>query len=115
MISEGHDIGKPAPVVYVSGEEDILEKTEALLARALIIDSIQTMYLRGVMGNARGLSQSSSSFRSKVEKSSSHRLLQPVKNRFGSTDEVLVKQADLDLRNKVSSMEKRVKTLARLG
>lgn len=85
MIAEGHDLGRSAPVVYVSGEEsveqigsradrlsigteelylysstdveDILEKIQALSPRALIVDSIQTVYLKGVAGSAGGLSQ----------------------------------------------------------
>ncbi|OWM76524.1 hypothetical protein CDL15_Pgr005488 [Punica granatum] len=135
MISEGNDVGKPAPVVYVSGEEsveqicsradrisivtdelylysstdieDILEKIQALSPRALIVDSIQTVYLQGVMGSAGGLSQIGHVTKTgeiagprvlehivdvvlylEGEKSSSHRLLRSVKNRFGSTDEL---------------------------
>ncbi|KAI6671856.1 hypothetical protein NL676_006741 [Syzygium grande] len=85
MIAEGRDLGRSAPVVYVSGEEsveqigsradrlsigteelylysstdieDILEKIQVLSPRALIIDSIQTVYLKGVAGSAGGLSQ----------------------------------------------------------
>ncbi|XP_039163736.1 DNA repair protein RadA-like [Eucalyptus grandis] len=85
MIAEGHDLGRSAPVVYVSGEEsveqigsradhlsigteelylysrtdieDIQEKIQALSPRALIVDSIQTVYLKGVVGSAGGLSQ----------------------------------------------------------
>ncbi|KAK4760770.1 hypothetical protein SAY87_005663 [Trapa incisa] len=85
MISEGRDLGKAAPVVYVSGEEsveqicsradrisivtdelylypnteieDILEKCQVLSPRAIIVDSIQTVYLQGVTGSAGGLMQ----------------------------------------------------------
>ncbi|XP_070027419.1 uncharacterized protein [Nicotiana sylvestris] len=85
IVAEGCDMGGSAPVLYVSGEEsveqignradrmrigtdelflyastdieDILEKAQTLLLRALIIDSIQTVYLRGVTGSAGGLSQ----------------------------------------------------------
>ncbi|KAL3343772.1 hypothetical protein AABB24_027352 [Solanum stoloniferum] len=85
IVAEGCDMGGPAPVLYVSGEEsieqignradrmrigtdelflyastdveDILEKTQTLSLRALVIDSIQTVYLRGVTGSAGGLSQ----------------------------------------------------------
>ncbi|XP_009625318.1 uncharacterized protein [Nicotiana tomentosiformis] len=85
IVAEGCDMGGPAPVLYVSGEEsveqignradrmrigtdelflyastdieDILEKAQTLSLRALIIDSIQTVYLRGVTGSAGGLSQ----------------------------------------------------------
>ncbi|XP_056176539.1 uncharacterized protein LOC115667061 [Syzygium oleosum] len=156
MIVEGHDLGRLAPVVYVSGEEsveqigsradrlgirteelyvcsstaieDILEKIQVLSPRALIVDSIQTVYLKGVAGSAGSLSQvkectlalgryakktnipvilSGHSTKSgeidgpgvlkhivdvilllKGEKHSTHRLLQSVKNRFGSTDEL---------------------------
>ncbi|KAM7471793.1 hypothetical protein LguiA_009976 [Lonicera macranthoides] len=85
IIAEGHETGEPSPVVYVSGEEsveqignradrmrigteelflysstdveDILEKSQLLSPRALIVDSIQTVYLRGVAGSAGGISQ----------------------------------------------------------
>ncbi|KAK3018941.1 hypothetical protein RJ639_003538 [Escallonia herrerae] len=156
MIAEGHDMDKPAPVVYVSGEEsveqignradrmdieteelflysstdieDILAKAQSLSPRALVVDSIQTVYLTGVAGSAGGLAQVKECtsallrFAKKTnipvlltghvtksgdiagprvlehivdtvlymegEKYSSHRLLRPVKNRFGSTDEL---------------------------
>ncbi|KAJ4952768.1 hypothetical protein NE237_029600 [Protea cynaroides] len=85
VLAEGGDFGGPACVVYVSGEEsveqigsradrmrigteelflysgtdveDILQKILPLKPRALIVDSIQTVYLQGVTGNAGGLSQ----------------------------------------------------------
>ncbi|CAH9076850.1 unnamed protein product [Cuscuta europaea] len=85
ILSEGHNTIESAPVVYVSGEEsieqignradrmrigteqlllytstdveDILEKIQRLLPRALIIDSIQTVYLRGVAGSAGSITQ----------------------------------------------------------
>ncbi|KAJ0075386.1 hypothetical protein Patl1_34049 [Pistacia atlantica] len=85
IIAEGHDVGEPAPVVYVSGEEsveqignradqmeigteelflysstdveDILEKVQPLSPRVLIIDSIQTVYLKKVNRRAGGLIQ----------------------------------------------------------
>ncbi|XP_056176398.1 uncharacterized protein LOC115684023 isoform X2 [Syzygium oleosum] len=135
MIAEGRDLGRSAPVVYVSGEEsveqigsradrlsigteelylysstdieDILEKIQVLSPRALIIDSIQTVYLKGVAGSAGGLSQIGHVTKSgeiagprvlehivdvvlylEGEKHSTHRLLRSVKNRFGSTDEL---------------------------
>ncbi|KAL9259194.1 DNA repair protein RadA-like protein [Drosera capensis] len=84
MIADGGTRG-PAPVLYVSGEEsveqigdradrmkidteelflysstnieDILEKIQHLSPRALVIDSIQTVYLRGVTGGPGGLQQ----------------------------------------------------------
>jgi DNA repair protein RadA/Sms len=37
--------------------QDILGKIQHLSPRALIIDSIQTVYLKGVAGSAGGLSQ----------------------------------------------------------
>lgn len=37
--------------------QDILEKSQVLSPRALIVDSIQTVYLQGVTGSAGGLSQ----------------------------------------------------------
>ncbi|KAJ6342648.1 hypothetical protein OIU78_010558 [Salix suchowensis] len=156
IIADSEDLGGPAPVVYVSGEEsveqigiradrleigteelylysstdieDILRKIQHLSPRALIIDSIQTVYLKGVAGSAGGLTQvkecTSALLRfakttnipiilighvnkagdiagprvlehivdvvlyMEGEKYSSHRLLRPVKNRFGSTDEL---------------------------
>nr|GEW48037.1 ATP-dependent peptidase [Tanacetum cinerariifolium] len=85
IIAEGEEIGKPAPVLYVSGEEsveqignradrmdistdelflysstdieDILGKAKALSPRALIVDSIQTVHLMGVTGSAGGIYQ----------------------------------------------------------
>ncbi|KAF8388892.1 hypothetical protein HHK36_025573 [Tetracentron sinense] len=85
MIAEGRDFGGPAPVLYVSGEEsveqignradrmrigteelflysstdieDVLDQIQLLSPRALIVDSIQTVYLKGVTGSAGGLSQ----------------------------------------------------------
>lgn len=85
MIAEGRNVGEHAPVVYVTGEEsieqignradrmmidtehlyvysstdieDILDKIQALSPRALIVDSIQTVYLKDVTGSAGGLSQ----------------------------------------------------------
>ncbi|XP_058091393.1 uncharacterized protein LOC131237572 [Magnolia sinica] len=84
ILAEGRDF-EPAPVVYVSGEEsveqianradrmrigtndlflysstdveDILEKAQGLSPRALIVDSIQTVYLRGLDGSAGSVSQ----------------------------------------------------------
>lgn len=85
IIAEGREIGKPAPVLYVSGEEsveqignradrmeisteelylysstdieDILAKAHLLSPRALIIDSIQTVHIMGVTGSAGGIYQ----------------------------------------------------------
>ncbi|ESQ43582.1 hypothetical protein EUTSA_v10013055mg [Eutrema salsugineum] len=85
IIAEGNDLAPPAPVLYVSGEEsvdqigsradrmkietdelylfsssdlqDILTKAHRLSPRALIIDSIQTVYLKQVTGSAGGLTQ----------------------------------------------------------
>ncbi|XP_021294159.1 uncharacterized protein LOC110424021 isoform X1 [Herrania umbratica] len=85
LIAEGQDSDEPASVVYVSGEEsveqissraermkiganelflysgtdieDILVKIQPLSPRALIVDSIQTVYLKEVTGSAGGLSQ----------------------------------------------------------
>ncbi|CAF2124811.1 DNA repair protein RadA [Brassica napus] len=85
IIADGNDLAKPAPVLYVSGEEsvdqigsradrmkietdelylfsssdlqDILTKAHRLSPRALIIDSIQTVYLKEVTGSAGGLTQ----------------------------------------------------------
>ncbi|KAH7547205.1 hypothetical protein FEM48_Zijuj01G0284800 [Ziziphus jujuba var. spinosa] len=84
-IAERHEPGKAASVLYVSGEEsleqignradrlriatkdlflysstdieDILDTVERYSPQALIIDSIQTVYLKGVTGSAGGLSQ----------------------------------------------------------
>ncbi|KAK8274391.1 hypothetical protein V6Z12_D10G070100 [Gossypium hirsutum] len=85
LIAEGHDSYQPTCVVYVSGEEsveqissraermkiganelylyagteikDILTKIQSLSPRALIVDSIQTVYLKEVTGSAGGLPQ----------------------------------------------------------
>ncbi|XP_028778951.1 uncharacterized protein LOC114750381 [Neltuma alba] len=84
MIAEGCNSDEAAPVVYVSGEEsieqighradrlgieseiylysstdieDILEKTQHLSARAVVVDSVQTVYLKGIIGSAGGISQ----------------------------------------------------------
>ncbi|KAL6529758.1 hypothetical protein OROGR_015381 [Orobanche gracilis] len=85
LIAKGNDGDVPTRVLYVSGEEsveqianradrlhiraeelylhsntdieDILEQAQPLSPRALIIDSIQTVYLRGVTGSAGGPAQ----------------------------------------------------------
>ncbi|KAF6164222.1 hypothetical protein GIB67_010192 [Kingdonia uniflora] len=85
LLSDGTSSYESAPVVYVSGEEsieqignradrmgilsqdlflysctdveDILKKVQQISPRALIIDSIQTVYLKGVIGSAGSLSQ----------------------------------------------------------
>ncbi|KAL7162555.1 hypothetical protein ACSBR2_042949 [Camellia fascicularis] len=85
IIAEGRDFGAPTPVVYVSGEEsveqignradrlrigteelflysstdieDILGKIFLLSPRVLIVDSIQTVYLKGVTGSPGGIFQ----------------------------------------------------------
>ncbi|KAK7261760.1 hypothetical protein RIF29_28079 [Crotalaria pallida] len=84
LIAEGCNDGKASPVVYVSGEEsleqigsradrlgiksdvylysstdieDILKKAQCVNPRALVVDSIQTVYLKGILGSAGGLVQ----------------------------------------------------------
>ncbi|KAK7349219.1 hypothetical protein VNO77_06409 [Canavalia gladiata] len=84
LIAEGHHNGEASPVVYVSGEEsveqigsradrlriesdiylyssndmeDILKKVQSLSPGALIVDSIQTVYLKGIMGSPGGIMQ----------------------------------------------------------
>ncbi|CAJ1951054.1 unnamed protein product [Sphenostylis stenocarpa] len=84
IIAEGHSDGEASPVVYVSGEEsveqignradrlkiesniylyssndveDILKKVQYLSPGALIVDSIQTVYLKGIMGSPGGIMQ----------------------------------------------------------
>ncbi|XP_042421619.1 DNA repair protein RadA-like isoform X1 [Zingiber officinale] len=85
ILARGFSHGEPAPVVYASGEEsieqignraqrmsitdkdlylysntdieDILEKITKLSPRALIVDSIQTVYLKGVTGSAGNVMQ----------------------------------------------------------
>ncbi|GAB4850357.1 hypothetical protein Ancab_029659 [Ancistrocladus abbreviatus] len=85
IIAEGHDVGGSAPVLFVSGEEsveqignradrmgieteqlflysstdveDILGQIQRLSPRALVVDSIQTVYLKGVTGDPGGMSQ----------------------------------------------------------
>ncbi|KAG5104178.1 hypothetical protein JHK82_041148 [Glycine max] len=97
------------PVVYVSGEEDILTKTHGLSPRALVVDSIQTVYLKTIIGSAGGIMQIGHVTKSgdiagprvlehivdvvlymEGEKYSPYRMLRAVKNRFGSTDELAV-------------------------
>ncbi|CAN1301974.1 DNA repair protein RadA [Linum perenne] len=134
IIAEGQGLEKTAPVVYVSGEEsvqqignradrlgigsedlylysstdvaDIIVKIQNMSPRALVVDSIQTVYLE-THGSPGGIQQIGHVNKSgdiagprvlehivdvvlylEGEKSSSHRLLRPVKNRFGSTDEL---------------------------
>ncbi|WOL09300.1 hypothetical protein Cni_G18053 [Canna indica] len=85
ILAEGFNFNGPVPVVYVSGEEsieqignrahrmrittkdlflysstdieDILDKIQKLSPQALILDSIQTVYLRGVAGSAGNIMQ----------------------------------------------------------
>ncbi|KAH9300269.1 hypothetical protein KI387_011852, partial [Taxus chinensis] len=85
VLAEGCEIYSPAPVLYVSGEEsveqigtrgarmniesnqlhlysstdieDILDKVQKLHPRAVIIDSIQTVYLKEITGSAGSVSQ----------------------------------------------------------
>lgn len=84
IIAEGRSDGVASPVVYVSGEEsveqignradrlriesdiylyssndveDILKKVQYLSPGALIVDSIQTVYLKGIMGSPGGIMQ----------------------------------------------------------
>ncbi|XP_004510322.1 uncharacterized protein [Cicer arietinum] len=84
LIAEGHKDGEASPVVYVSGEEsveqignradrltigsdiylyssndieDILKKVQYLSPRALVVDSVQTVYLKGIMGSPGGIIQ----------------------------------------------------------
>ncbi|XP_020967331.1 uncharacterized protein LOC107619377 isoform X1 [Arachis ipaensis] len=84
MITEECNDSEASPVVYVSGEEsveqignradrlgitediylyssndieDILKKVQYLAPRALVIDSIQTVYLKGIMGSPGGIMQ----------------------------------------------------------
>ncbi|XP_021765374.1 uncharacterized protein LOC110729896 [Chenopodium quinoa] len=85
LIAESPDNSKSAPVVYISGEEsieqignradrlsinaedlflysstdveDILKKVSLLCPRAVVIDSVQTIYLQGVTGSPGGMSQ----------------------------------------------------------
>ncbi|XP_058743604.1 uncharacterized protein LOC131616320 [Vicia villosa] len=84
LIAEGDKDGEASPVVYVSGEEsieqignradrltigsdiylyssndieDILKKVHHLSPRALVVDSVQTVYLKGIMGSPGGIMQ----------------------------------------------------------
>ncbi|KAM5579216.1 DNA repair protein RadA [Rosa sericea] len=85
LIAEGHELGKASRVLYVSGEEsieqigsradrmgietedlflysstdieDIIEKSQSIAPQALIVDSIQTVYLKGVAGSPGGIVQ----------------------------------------------------------
>ncbi|XP_062233603.1 uncharacterized protein LOC133930853 isoform X2 [Phragmites australis] len=134
-VVEGFKVEESSPVVYVSGEEsieqignradrmsiksknlylysgtdleDILDKIQPLSPKALIIDSIQTIYLRSFAGSAGNSSQIGHVTKTgdisgprllehivdvvlymEGERCLSHRLLRSVKNRFGSTDEL---------------------------
>lgn len=49
--------GKRKIISIIVFLQDIVEKVQPLSPRALIIDSIQTVYLRGVAGSAGGLMQ----------------------------------------------------------
>lgn len=44
-------------LLFSSFVKDILEKAQPLSPRALIVDSIQTVFLKGVTGSPGGLSQ----------------------------------------------------------
>ncbi|KAH9610975.1 hypothetical protein KSS87_021431 [Heliosperma pusillum] len=85
LIAVSCDVGGAAPVLYISGEEsveqignradrlsidtedlflysstdikDILEQVQLLSPRAVVVDSIQTVYLKGVTGSPGGLMQ----------------------------------------------------------
>lgn len=85
ILADRSGLEEPAPVIYVSGEEsmeqignrgdrmrictdnlylysstdieDILEQVKVLSPRALIVDSIQTVYLKGVVGSAGNIQQ----------------------------------------------------------
>ncbi|XP_021749634.1 uncharacterized protein LOC110715368 isoform X3 [Chenopodium quinoa] len=85
LIAESPDNSESAPVVYISGEEsieqignradrlsinaedlflysstdveDILKKVSLISPRAVVIDSVQTIYLQGVTGSPGGMSQ----------------------------------------------------------
>ncbi|XP_051139233.1 uncharacterized protein LOC127257017 [Andrographis paniculata] len=85
LIAQGNAGDPPKRVIYVSGEEsveqignranrlginsdelflhastdveDIMEQTKRISAKALIVDSIQTMYIQGVSGSAGGVPQ----------------------------------------------------------
>ncbi|KAJ1385993.1 P-loop containing nucleoside triphosphate hydrolase [Sesbania bispinosa] len=120
--------GEASPVVYVSGEEslqqighradrlgiksniylysstdieDILKKAHCLSPRALVVDSIQTVYLKCIIGSVGGIVQVKECTSALMrfakttnipvllgERYTSHRMLRVVKNRFGSTDEL---------------------------
>ncbi|MED6224492.1 hypothetical protein PIB30_084574, partial [Stylosanthes scabra] len=83
-IAKGHSEGKKSRVLYVSGEEsleqignraerlgiksdiylysstdveDILKKAQLLSPRAMVVDSIQTVYLKGLLASAGGILQ----------------------------------------------------------
>ncbi|XP_074285693.1 uncharacterized protein LOC141611139 [Silene latifolia] len=85
LVAVSSDVGGAAPVLYISGEEsveqignradrlsidteelflysstdieDILEKVQVLSPRAVVVDSIQTMYLKPVTGSPGGMAQ----------------------------------------------------------
>ncbi|VAI70205.1 unnamed protein product [Triticum turgidum subsp. durum] len=135
IVSEGSEDHGSSPVVYVSGEEsieqianradrmsikskdlylysstdieDILDKIQPLSPKALVVDSIQTVYLSAFAGSAGNQVQIGHVTKTgdiagprvlehivdvvlymEGERCLSHRLLRSVKNRFGSTDEL---------------------------
>ncbi|MCH83393.1 DNA repair protein RadA [Trifolium medium] len=55
LIAEGLKDGEASPVVYVSGH--IEESSQYLSPRALVVDSVQTVYLKGIMGSPGGIIQ----------------------------------------------------------
>ncbi|KAI3970830.1 hypothetical protein MKX01_024477 [Papaver californicum] len=67
IVTQGNDSGGPTPFLYISGEESVEQignradrytgEAQLLSPRALIVDSIQTMYLKGVSGSAGGIMQ----------------------------------------------------------
>ncbi|KAK7313080.1 hypothetical protein VNO77_37465 [Canavalia gladiata] len=69
-------------------EEDILKKGHRLSSRALVVDSIQTVGLKPILGSASSPGQHNVDvvLYMEGERHSLYRMLRAVENRFGSTD-----------------------------
>eukprot|EP00257_Ricinus_communis_P003603 XP_002515945.2 uncharacterized protein LOC8273760 [Ricinus communis] len=100
IIAEGQDVGKRDPVVYVSGEESVeqivnradrlsIGVEELFLYSSTDIELVGHVTKSGDIAGPRVLEHIVDVvLYLEGEKHSTHRLLRPVKNRFGSTDEL---------------------------
>ncbi|XP_024971785.1 uncharacterized protein LOC112510553 isoform X3 [Cynara cardunculus var. scolymus] len=99
IIAEGKEIGKPAPVLYVSGEESVEQignradrmeiSAEELFLYSSTDIEIGHVTKSGDIAGPRALEHIVDAvLYMEGEQYSSHRLLRAFKNRFGSTDEL---------------------------